>query len=226
MQRNIWEEEYKQGKLLSKSLKPQKDFFRLMKIIKKRGFDIEDKKVLDLGAGTGRNGIYLAELGAAVTAMEISEVAIKMGKDEANKVGVQVDFINESIGGVFPMADNEFDLVLDLTASNSLDEKEREIYIKEVSRVLKSDGYFLVRTLTKEGDKNAKQLLKLFPAEETDTYILPEINLKEHVWSRDDFKNFYSKGFEIIEMWSKEGYYRMNNRAYKRKYILAVMSKK
>ncbi|PIR93601.1 hypothetical protein COT97_05795 [Candidatus Falkowbacteria bacterium CG10_big_fil_rev_8_21_14_0_10_39_11] len=226
MQQKVWEQEYKKGQLVSKSLQPQKDFFRLMRIIKKLGFEIENKNVLDLGSGTGRNSLYLSELGANVTGMEISDTAIAVGEAVAKEEKFKVEFLNKSIGDEYPFDDNKFDLVMDLTSSNSLDEKEREVYLNEVNRVLKPGGYLLIRTLTKDGDKNAKKLLELYPAGEKDTYILPEVNLKEHVWIRDEFEKFYGEYFEINEIWTKEGYCRMNNQSYKRKYILAVLVKK
>ena len=62
-------------------------------------------------------------------------------------------------------------MILDITSSNSLNAKEREIYLSEVNRVLKKNGHFFVRALCKDGDKNAQSLLKKSPGKDYDTYM-------------------------------------------------------
>ena len=42
---------------------------------------------------------------------------------------------------------------------------------------LKKGGYIFVRALCKDGDENAKRLLKDSPGEEYDTYIIKEMGL-------------------------------------------------
>ena len=44
--------------------------------------DVKDKKILDVGAGTGRLALRLAKLGAEVMALDVSEEMIKKIKKD------------------------------------------------------------------------------------------------------------------------------------------------
>jgi len=216
-QQATWEKEYKNSKLLHFHPEPQKDTVRFFKWLKKEHSDtLEDKQVLDLGSGTGRNANYCAEKGATVTGIEISKTAILIAKQEAKKLGVNVRYIQNSFGEPFAIPDNSIDIVLDVMSSNSLNEKERAIYIAEINRALKPGGFLFVKILSKEGDQNAKKLLKLSPGKEKDTYLMKELGLVERVFSRDDLISTYTPFFDILCLQRKESYTHMNNRKYKR----------
>ena len=53
---------------------------------------MEPGRALDLGCGEGRNALWLAERGWAVTAIDFSEVAIERGRRWADRRGLDVDF--------------------------------------------------------------------------------------------------------------------------------------
>lgn len=225
-QKDTWEREYNKPQLIKISHEPRadlKDYVRFLK--KSEGILVENLRILDLGSGNGKNANYLAGLGNKVVGIEISTKAIEMAREQANKLGVAVDYIEGDIGGEYPFEDRAFDLVIDIMASNSLDEKGREVYLKEVSRVLKSGGYFFVRGLCKDGDKNAKNLLKLSPGKEYDTYINKGMGLVERVFSEQDFRDLYSQHFDIQELAKKTNYAEFNGQPYKRNYWLAYMKK-
>lgn len=225
-QGNVWEKEYKNPLLVTKNDGPQADTLRFLKFLKKeKKFRVEDRTVLDLGCGTGRNSNYLAEKGNTVIGIEISKGALNIAKTRARDLGVEVDYRLGDIGAQYGIADNSIDIVLDVTSSNSLDDVGRENYLNEVNRVLKTGGYFFVRALCKDGNKNVKNLLKLSPGKEYDTYIIKEIGLTERVFSREDFVKMYSKFFKILNLEKKTSYTTFNNRIYKRDYWLAYMVK-
>ena len=50
-------------------------------------------RVLDMGCGQGRNAIWLAKRGHAVTAVDHSRVAIEQAEQRANHAGVEVAFV-------------------------------------------------------------------------------------------------------------------------------------
>jgi ubiquinone/menaquinone biosynthesis C-methylase UbiE len=180
---------------------------------------------LDLGSGAGRNSFYLAEMGANVTGLEISKTAIEISEQNAKEAGLDIKYIKQSIGEKFPVEDSSIDILLDVTSSNSLTEAEREVYLSEANRVLKSNGYFFVKALCLEGDENAKFLLKNNPGTEKDTYTMPGLGVTERVWTREDFVKTYEKYFKIVSMERKTSYPRMNGRVYKRNYWIAYLTK-
>lgn len=224
-QESIWDREYRNSRLLTKENKPQSDTVRFAQFLKKIDGKAQATTVLDLGSGTGRNSFYFSELGCDVLGLEISKTAIEIAKQNAKDDGLNIDYKKQSIGEKFPLEDNSIDIVLDVTSSNSITESEREIYLSETHRVLKSDGYFFIKALCKDGDDNAKHLLKNFPRKEKDTYIMPGLGVTERVWTKEDFIKTYEKYFKIIHLEKKTSYSRMNNRSYKRNFWVAYMKK-
>lgn len=226
-QRDIWEKEYKKQQLMTNGDKPQQDTLDFIKYIRKEHtVAIENTTVLDLGCGTGRNSNYFAELGAKVTGIEISKTALQLAKDRAHEKNLIVTYIHQSMGNAFPMADASCDIVIDVTSSNSLTEAERAIYLAETNRVLKPGGYFFVKALCKDGDHNAKNLIKMSPGPEKDTYIMPQLGLTERVWTKDDFTQYYSQSFNMLYLEKKTNYSRLNNQSYKRNFWLAYLTQK
>lgn len=225
-QKIAWENEYKNPQLITKDDKPQKGVLRFFKFLRKEeGIELKNLTILDLGCGTGRNANYLANLGHQVIGLEISPTAIDLAESRAKRMGVEVDYRLHDIGSEYPFANETFDLVLDITSSNSLNKKERDIYLSEVYRVLKKNGYFFVKGLSKDGDKNAKVLLEKNPGPQPDTYIIKDMNLIERAFTQRDFINLYSKYFKIIKLLKKTNYTKFKGQSYKRNFWLAYMKK-
>jgi SAM-dependent methyltransferase len=227
MQEHAWEKEYRNPKLVTKEARPQASVLEFLRYLrKKEKIELDGLKACDLGCGTGRNSNHLAEHGSNVVGMEISTTALDIAKARAEEKNLNVQYLKQSIGMPYPFEKNEFDLALDVTSSNSLSEAERETYLKETWRVLKPGGFLFVRALCKDGDSNAKTLLKTNPGKEKDTYILPKINVTERVFSKDDFEAAYSPYFEIIFLKKETHYARFEGRVYKRNYWIAYLKKK
>lgn len=181
---------------------------------------------MDLGCGTGRNANYLAAKGASAFGLDISASAIKLAQAQARTLGLNSEYRRASIGNPYPFADESFDIVLDITASNSLNSRERENYLKESARVLKQAGYFFVRALSLEGDGNAKKLLQKFPGPESGTYIMPHIGLREKVFARAEIADLYQKYFKIVKLAKASGYTRIRKQSYKRNFWIMYLQKK
>lgn len=224
-QESAWDREYRHSKLLTKDNKPQQDMVRFVRFLKDEGLSMDGSNVVDLGFGAGRNSFYCASLGAEVAGLEISRTAITMAEKEARAAGFTIDYRKGSIGEPFPFEDRSFDVALDVTSSNSLSEAERAIYLSETHRVLRTGGYFFVKALCREGDENAKYLLKHSPGPERDTYIMPDLGIVERVWSSDDFRATYGQHFSILQLEKKTNYPTVNGRIYKRNYWIAYMKK-
>jgi ubiquinone/menaquinone biosynthesis C-methylase UbiE len=229
MQKNIWENEYKKQRLVTMSDEPQasvKDFLRWLR--KEHDVPLEGLHVLDLGCGNGKNSAYIAGLDATnrVVGIDISETVLVHAR-KRTETSEQVEYIHQNIGEKLSFADASFDLALDVTSSNSLDEKERAIFLSETHRVLKPAGYFFVRALCKDADKNAQYLLKHNPGPEKDTYIMPDLGLVERVFSREDFIKTYSEpGFTVLHLEKETHYSKVADRLYKRHFWVAYFQKK
>lgn len=222
-QQTAWEKEYLNPKFVTKSNEPQLDFKHFLKWLKKnRKVNLDGLHVLDLGSGTGKNSLFLAERGAVVTAMEISNTAIKLAKQMTTDANLRINFLHHNIGEPYPFPEQSFDLVLDVISSNSLSEQERQIYIQEVKRVLKPGGLMFVKALCKDHDKNAQNLLKMFPGKETDTYIMPETGIIERVFSEDEIRKLY-QDFQIHKLERKNSYTIFHGKPFKRNFWLVYL---
>jgi|GEM_PF-242179 SAM-dependent methyltransferase len=257
MQKNIWEKEYKNPKLVTGGNVPQtsvKDFLRWLrresggvKDGQKLGLALENLRVLDLGCGNGKNANYIAGLDSDnhVIGVDISETALRQARAARDRLVAegkldknQVEYVHATIGEPLKFSDNSnnnitsnsfksasFGVALDVTSSNSLSESERAVYLAEVHRLLKPGGWFFIRALCKDGDKNAQSLLKLHPGTEKDTYIMPEMGLIERVFSKQDFIETYSPPhlplFEIFQLEKETHYSQFSGRSYKRNFWIA-----
>lgn len=229
-QQKAWNDEYIKPQLLTKSFEPQAEVLRFLKWLKKDAeFEITPQTTfLDLGCGTGRNTLYVADqYHAKAIGYDFSEKAIQLGQEQVKKEKLEnlVEFEVRSIGDVFPLADNSVDIVFDVTSSNSLSADERNVYLQEVFRVLKSGGYFFTRALSRDGDRNAQNLINMFPGEEYDTYIHPDLHVTERVFREKDFRELYGLYFEILFLKKETGYQRWVNQSFKRRYLVTYMRK-
>lgn len=226
-QKETWDNEYKQAKLVSLDEKPQVFVKRyLRKYRYKIGKEFDQWSVLDLGCGTGRNANFLASKGAEVTGIDISPEALRIARERANTKNLGVRFLEQSIGEPYPLADESIDVILDITSSNSLNEAERAIYLKECARVLKPEGVLFVRGLLLEGDKNAKNLLKLHPGPEYHTYVMPGTGIVERVFTRDEFSKLYGEYFTLKSFDKAVTYTPFEGQPYKRHFFFAWLEKK
>lgn len=213
---DAWEKEYRQPKFVSNSNEPQLDFKHFVKWLRKsQSVELEGLRVLDLGCGTGKNSIFLAERGSVVTGIDISHTALQLAKERSQSAGVDVSWIQGSMAEVWPFPSESFDLILDVMSSNSLSNEERHTYMEECRRALKPEGLMFVKALCKEGDKNAANLLAKSPGEENDTYVLPKTGITECVFSKDDIEQIYSN-FAILKLERKSSYTIFSGKPFKR----------
>ena len=94
---------------------------------------LEGKKVLDVGCGTGRNTIRLAEAGVDITGMDIC-------KEMLEKLNRKKPGIKTKLGDILeiPYEDESFDAVICNLVFVHL--KNPVLAIREIYRVLKNDG--------------------------------------------------------------------------------------
>ncbi len=222
----VWENEYRNPKLISNSNEPQLDFKHFVKWMRKtKHVSLDGLRVLDLGSGTGKNSLFLAERGSITTGIELSKTAVKMATERAREKDLTANFFEGDIGVKFPFADNSFDLIIDVVSSNSLTEIERANYLQESHRVLVPGGLMYVKALCKDGDKHSQNLIEKFPGQEKNTYILPEIGITERVFEKVEVEKIYSQYFQINKIESKTSYTEVAGKSYKRHFWLLYLQK-
>jgi SAM-dependent methyltransferase len=98
-------------------------------------------RALDLGAGEGRNAVWLAERGWRVTAVDFSPVALEKGRRLAQTRGVTVDWVLADLRGYQPEP-AAYDLVL--VAYLHLLPAERAVVLGGAVAALARHGTFLL----------------------------------------------------------------------------------
>lgn len=129
----------------------QVEFITSMKYIHKYldkiGEEKEDIKILDLGAGTGRYSIPLAEEGYDVTAVELVKHNLGRLKQKSNLVKAY----QGNAMKLKRFEDNTFDLTLLFGPMYHLHEREEKLKaLSEAKRVTKPGGYILVAYIMNE----------------------------------------------------------------------------
>lgn len=115
--------------------------------------DVKDKKVLDVGAGTGRVSVNLQKKGADVTALDVSEEMLKILKQKSNpphrgarrRGGIKI-----KVGDAenLDFKDESFDIILATFLIVHL--KNPKYFFKEAYRVLKNGGELIITNINQK----------------------------------------------------------------------------
>jgi ubiquinone/menaquinone biosynthesis C-methylase UbiE len=100
--------------------------------------------VLDIGSGPGNEAVFLAKQGMKVTGIDLNPNALVLAKKLADLQAVEVKFI-EADALDLPFKKGTFDVVNDTFVFHHFSKNIRLQYAKEVHRVLKTGGIFLIR---------------------------------------------------------------------------------
>jgi len=107
--------------------------------------DVAGARVLDLGCGSGPYAVWLAERGARVTGLDLSQTMISLAQERARARNVQADFRVADIRDPLPFDDAECDLVITATALHYVEDLDATM--KEVARVLKPEARLIASVL-------------------------------------------------------------------------------
>jgi ubiquinone/menaquinone biosynthesis C-methylase UbiE len=104
--------------------------------------NLQGKKILDAGCGTGLNSLALARRGAEVTLLDISPQALQIAGTYFKELGLQARLIEGSIFRL-PFEDATFDVSWNTGVIEHFEPELRRQAIQEMLRVLKPNGTLL-----------------------------------------------------------------------------------
>lgn len=225
--KQFWDKEYKTGEHLQLSDEPAEDLEKFCRFLERnygKKFLNVTTKALDLGSGNGRNLIYLAQTyGMRGVGYDISNEGVKQA--EKASVGLPITYVVRSIEGVLDIKDASVDIVLDMMTSHFLKEKERQMLLNEVLRVLKPGGWLFYKSFLADQDMHVRRLLKEHPADEPDAYIHPELGVYEHVWTEESIHEFFDPHFDIHKIERSHKHIR-DGKAWKRRTVALYLEKR
>lgn len=111
---------------------------------------------LDLGAGQGRNAIYLQRHGFSVTAVDISKTAI-------SQIRTKDDEINAICADISTFAyPKQFDLIISINALHFLEKSTIKTSIDEMKKHLRAKGVIAISLLLDNNKIDLVELEQLF----------------------------------------------------------------
>ena len=113
-------------------------------------------RILDLGCGYGRSCLYLAQKGWQADGVDFVPLAIEEAERRLVQTAVSSQ-VHYTVGPVTKIAqdDQSYDLIVDIGCMHALSEDELQLYAKEVQRLLKENGrYLLFAHILSEGDSD------------------------------------------------------------------------
>ena len=144
---------------------PREDSLLLAKVLEKE--DLANKRILEIGCGSGFLSIFMAKSKAAVTAVDISKDAVQATKTNAKRNNAEVTCLGSDL---FSAVNNKFDLIVfnppylpdesgDNTYSGGKTGREViERFIKQAKKYMEKDGKILLLISSLTGDNETLSL--------------------------------------------------------------------
>ena len=107
--------------------------------------DLAGLDVLDVGAGTGRHAIRIAERGARVTAVDFSEQMLDRAREKPG--ADRVRWLAHDVARPLPFAAGSFDRVLSALVLEHIPVHELVPFFAELGRVARHDGAILMTAM-------------------------------------------------------------------------------
>ncbi len=153
------------------------------------------ERILELGAGQGRDTIHFARLGFSVTAVDYSRSGLAEIRQRAETTGLThlIRTVHHDVRNAFPFDDAAFDACYShLLFCMALTRADVELLFREVRRVLKPRGLNIF-TVRHSGDALFSEAT---PVSE-DLYIFDKFIL--HFFDREKVIRF-AQGYDVLEI--------------------------
>jgi SAM-dependent methyltransferase len=117
------------------------------KFLEANFFQIPQGNVLSLAEGEGRNAVFLAKKGYAVTAVDGSSVGLNKARKLAEENGVTIETVHTDLAD-YDIGESKWDGIISIF--NPLPSSLRKQLYRQVAAALKPGGVFLLEAYTPE----------------------------------------------------------------------------
>lgn len=165
-------------------------------------------KILELGAGLGKDSRYFASDGYQVVSSDFSDKALDISKWEASSQKLIIDFLNVDLRNPLPFKDLGFDIVYAHAVLHYFSHQITDQIFNEIHRVLKDGGIFATLLKSKE-DPEVLKSLKLHE----NFYQTPQ-GLVERFFSLEEVQAEITGLFKPVVMDASEQMHESENATY------------
>lgn len=204
MQQQIWNQEHATAQTLPSEMttastwQPSQYVVNFYEFLKENNIPLQGLAV-DIGAGKGRNTLYMAQQGFQVIALDYIEQAT----EHINQTAAQAQLSSlvqtqcMPVDAAWPFQDSFFDIAIDCFASIDIETQVgREMYRNEMFRTLKPGGYALV-VVTSIEDEIEQELIKSSPGPEKNSTLWPSGKFQKN-YDLEELQTFYEQ-FKVIK---------------------------
>lgn len=168
-------------------------------------------RLLDLGAGKGRNAVHLAKNGFQLSCLDLITENITQIKQENPSIDARVHDLSTPL----PYPDEQFDYAIDVFCFNHLTETNGiQNYLKELKRVLKKRGIYHL-SLASVDDGFYGPLLATSANPQAHLVTDPHISIQSLLYTRKEVEKLFS-GFSLLEFYEKRNIGPMHGKLYAR----------
>lgn len=167
-------------------------------------------KLLDLGAGNGRNSIFLISEGHDVDVLDFSRNALNIIKKKIKKkINLYYDYLPYLL-----KIKKKYDAVIDCFTSYALTQYDFRIYLKNISKKINKKGFLHIQTLSQESD-----LFKKYkPAKKIERYSLQSIERGNSPFPNDKYLFTFYNIHQLKRELKKNKFYKINFEIYSKTY--------
>jgi cyclopropane fatty-acyl-phospholipid synthase-like methyltransferase len=178
------------------SLKPDESLKKIIKYVQKG-------TGLDIGAGNGRNSIFLAKKGFKMEAIDNKKEWLKTCTQYAKKYNLPIKTkIIDIKKFKFPI--EKYTLVIGITSLDFLKTSEIKKILTKIKKSLKKKGifYMVVFSIKDQTFKNLKK--KGIKMIEKNTFYFPDMKIVRHYFQKKEVMNLL-KDFKILRIKEEKG---------------------
>ncbi|MBU0893938.1 MAG: class I SAM-dependent methyltransferase [Nanoarchaeota archaeon] len=161
---------------------------------------IKPCKVLDVVCGEGFYAIYLTKQGFEVTGIDISENAINLAKQNAEKAGVKIKFIATNVEDLNKI-NEKFNFILEWAILHHISHERRKKYVKEINKLLNKNGKYLSISFNVKDRKSGKgkKSKEVIGKQKRPEGVTRPVGATLYFSSLDELKELFDPHFKIIE---------------------------
>lgn len=137
---------------------------------------VKPYRVLDIGCGEGKDAVFLAKNGYAVTAFDIADAGIEKAKELARRNHVEIDFFQANVNEYMP--DTAFDIVFSSGVLHYISLDKRKQFFDRLKECTSTGGLNVLNVFV------AKPFIGIAPdSEEAERLVEP--------WYSGELANYY-----------------------------------